>query len=497
MSDPQRDNPKWGLSEVLHLSVPASLSGLNRVATQFIDGLMIACLGSATISGQAMGGLVSFTFESFPRGVLSVVNTYVSQNLGAGRHSRCAQYTWAGLLVALLFSILICPLALAAGGLFGLIGHEADVQAMEVIYFRYMVLSAPLALAIRVLEGFFYGVRRPRIVYAASLIASLVNIGGNWVLIFGKLGLPALGLHGAGIASVLSWVLQLLILACVFLSVRFHGRFRTRLARAARLRQCGRILRIGLPAGANFFVDIFAWSVFMNVLVGHFGKLHLSAASVAMRYMRISFIPAIGIGIAATVLVGRYIGQGAPNLAQRMAHTAVLTAMIYMGCCGLAFILFGRPMMHLFLGSRAQAAYTPQEAAQIVFIGRRILIFMALFQLADAACIVFNGSLRGAGDTRWPMFATGICSFLILVCGGTAIVHFLPHLGSLGPFGAAAASTIALAGLLAWRFESGAWKRIDLLGKARPASAVPAKPASAAPPTVITVENPEPNEADG
>lgn len=482
------DIPKWGFAEVLTISAPASMSGLNRVVTQFVDGRMISHLGSATVVGQAMGGLVAFMLESFARGVLSVVNTFVSQNLGAGRFRRCSQYTWAGLMLVCLFAAVLCPLSLAAGPLFALLKHEAEVQPMEVIYFRYMILSAPLALAIRALEGFFYGVHRPGLVFKVSLLASLLNVFGNWVLIFGKFHLPEMGLHGAGIASVASWAMQLLILSCLFLSNRFHKKYGTRMARAAKIKHCRQILRIGLPSGGSFFIDIATWTFFMTVLVGHFGKLHMAAASHAMRYMRISFIPAIGIGIAATVLVGRYIGQGRRDLARRRAYAALITAMIYMGLCGLAFVLFRRPMLGLFVNIKG-AAYSPAESAEIIAIGGRILLCMAVFQLGDAVNIVLSGTLRGAGDTRWPMWATAISSILVLVVGGKLAVTFLPQLDSIGPFAAAAVNCFVLAVALAIRFESGKWRKIDLL-TTRPGAAAAPRPAPVSPPTVITVDRP-------
>ena len=484
--------PKWGFAEVVRLSAPASMSGLNRVATQFVDGYMISHLGAATVSGQAMGGLMAFMLESFARGVLSVVNTFVSQNLGAGRLRRCGQYTWAGLMLVGLFAAILCPLALVARPLFALLGHEAEVQPMEVIYFRYMILSAPIALAIRALEGFFYGVHRPGIVFRVSLLACLLNVFGNWVLIFGQFGLPALGLHGAAIASVVSWVVQLVVLACLFLSHRFHKRYGTRFAKTAGVKHCRQILRIGLPSGGSFFIDIATWTFFMTVLVGHFGKLHLTAASHAMRYMRMSFIPAIGIGIAATVLVGRYIGLQQRDVARRRAYAALITGMVYMGLCGLAFIVFRRPMMGLFVNMK-NSPYTPDEAAEIIAIGGRILLCMAVFQLADAVNIILSGALRGAGDTRWPMWAMAISSTLILICGGVVMITLCPQLRSVGPFSAAAINCIVLAVVLAIRFESGQWRKIDLLA-IKPRAAVGPRPAPVAPPTVITVDGPSASE---
>ncbi len=454
-----------GLSEVLKLSTPASLSMLNRTLTQFVDGVMVAKLGPATISAQAIGGLIAFVPESFSIGMLGVVNTYVSQNLGAGRPRRCGQYAWAGLTIVMVLSVFLCPLATLARPLFALIGHAPDVQPLEVLYFRYMILAVPVTMSIRVLEAFFYGVHRPGVVYTISLVANAFNIAANYVLIFGHLGFPAMGLEGAAIGTVASWFLQLAVLLAAFLRPKIHQQFRTRWAWALRWKQCRDVFHTGWPAGVTFLIDMLTWSIFTAKLIGHFGTAHLTAATAAVRYMTLSFMPTVGISIATTALVGRYIGQGRHDLARQRAYTGLKIAMVYMGGCALAFLLLREPMVRLFVNVTPQDVTNGITAESIVAIGGRIMICAAVFQIFDAMAIVFNGALRGAGDTRWPMIVGASLCVVILVGGGSAMVYLLPQLESLGPYIAATVYVILLGLVMARRFESGAWRKIDLLGK--------------------------------
>jgi len=484
MTDLRDDKPLWGLGEVLRISLPASLSMLNSTLMQFVDGLMVSRVGAPSLAAQFVGGIMAFVPTSFALGMLTVVNTYVSQNLGAGRRRRCGQYTWAGMAVAAVYALLLAPvLAGLAGPIMGLIGRAvgvvreatgvaagstdtaARVIDLQAMYFRWMVLGMPLFLIGRALEQFFFGIHRPSIVLLSSLAANLVNAGLNYVLIFGKLGLPALGLEGAAIGTISSSGLLMLILLAVFLRRRMHEQFATRRPRDATFAECRDIARIGWPAGIQFSNDVLSWGVFTSVLVGMFGTAHLAANTAAMRYVSISFMPAVGVGIATTALVGRYIGEGRPHLARRRAHAAVLAAMTYMGLCALAFVVLRYEMMELFVTSAPQtgeaAAIPPQR---IVSVGVRILVCAAVFQLFDALGIVFVGALRGAGDTHWPMLMTIALSWSVTVGGGLAVVYLVPGLESLGPWLAASAYVIVLGLLLAWRFESGAWRRIDLLG---------------------------------
>jgi MATE family multidrug resistance protein len=480
MIDLQENRKISGLGEVLKLSWPASLTMLNSTLIRFVDGWMVSRVGPAPFSAQLLASLWCFVPESFVIGMLTVVNTYVSQNFGAGNLRRTARYAWAGILLALGFAALMSPLALVARPIFAQFQNPADpsspqILALEVMYFRYMILSVALALSVRPLEQFFFGVHRPVIVLAASIVANAFNVLANYTLIFGKFGFPALGLQGAAIGSIMAWGLQLVLLLGVFLSPWMHRKFGTRFVRTVRWRQCKELLSLGWPAGLQLGNDILCWSVFLAVLVSRaFGTVHLTASTVAMRYLGLSFMPAIGIGIATTALVGRFIGAEKPHLARQRTHAALLAGMIYMGLCGLGFYVFRYPMVSAFIKVVPSTNVSPAEAqrlaGEIIQVGANILICAAVFQLFDAIGIVYIGALRGAGDTRWPMVVTLLLSWGIIVGVGSVVIRFFPQWTSIGPWVVASVYVVALGFVMACRFESGAWRKIDLLARRRPVS---------------------------
>lgn len=467
-----RENQRfWGIGELLMISIPASLSLLNTTITRFIDGLMIGWMqgdiGPISLSAQSASSMTAMVPESFFMGVLSVVNTYVSQNLGAGRRNWCGRYAWAGMSVAIAAAALMAPLAIFARQIFALYPHEPALILLETTYFRYMVLAAFLTLPARVLESFFFGIHRSTVVFVASLVSAVANVFLNWVLIYGHLGMPRLELEGAAIGSVIAWGLHLAILFGVFLRRSMGAAFETRSPGNAKLRHVRDLFRTGWPAGTAFANDVFTWTIFLGMLVGRFGTDHLTASSIAWRYIPLSFMPAVGIGIATTALVGAYIGRGRHDLARTRTHAGLTAAMVWMGLCGLAFFLFRRPLVEFFLQlpTAGDAAGTTAMHASIVRIGGRIMIAAALFQLFDAVGIVYMGALRGAGETFWPMIVTVILSWTVTVGGGVAIVVLLPVLESIGPWVTASLYVVLLGILMAWRFESGQWERIDLFGQ--------------------------------
>lgn len=464
MIDTLRDKPLGGLREVLYLSAPATVSLLSRTVTQFVDGVMVSRVGAPELGAQGVGMLMAFLPESFTIGVLGMVNTFASQSLGAGRSRQCGQYTWAGMLLGLLFIAVIMPLAIFAKPIFAAIGHEPQLQALEVMYFRYMILCVPVTISARVLESFFYGVHRPNIIFIAAVISNAANIFVNWLLIYGKWGAPRMGLEGAAIATVASFVLQFLILSAAFLLTKHYRQYGTLQPRAMRLRQCADILRVGWPAGVAFWIDIATWTLFTTYMVGRFGTDHLAAANAAMRYMQISFLPAVGISIATTTLVGRYIGRGQPDIARRRAHTGLRVAMTYMACCAVTFLVFRHELISLFVRSAPRSAEEAIQLQNVVRYGGRIMICAAIFQVFDGMGIVYNGALRGAGDTLWPMLISATLAIGLLGTGGCLITWYWPELTSLGPYCVATFYIIVLGSSMAWRFEGGAWRKISLLG---------------------------------
>jgi len=433
MTDLRDNEHVTSFREVIKLGWPASLSMLSNTLIKFVDGWMVSRVGPAQFSAQFYGGMMAFVPESFLLGTLTVINTHVSQNFGLGRYRHCSRYAWAAIAVVIAFSAVVCPLALAGRGIFEMLGHEE--AAYEALYFAYMVLSIPLTLSIRSIEQFFWGIHRSKIVLVGAVVGNLYNVGANYVLIFGKLGFPAMGLKGAAIGSVTAWTLQLALLMAVFLSRRLHAKFGTRLFRSVRWRQCSDILRVGWPAGLQFFIDMFGWSFGITILAGTFGLAHRFATTAVMRYMQVSFMPAVGIGIATTAIVGKVIGQQSAHLARRRAHAGVMVACAYMGACGLAFLLFRHAMVDFFLKISHMTDPTV-SADDVIRIGGRVMICAAVFQLFDAVAIVYGGALRGAGDTLWPMCVTAVLTLTVIFGGGYLFVTYLPSWQSIGPWAA-------------------------------------------------------------
>ncbi|MDX1385019.1 MAG: MATE family efflux transporter, partial [Thermoanaerobaculia bacterium] len=336
---------------------------------------------------------------------------------------------------------------------------------------RILLLGAVIMLCGRGVHHFFFGMHRPKVVTLSAAVGNTTNVVANYVLIFGEQGLPglglpgvpgvpAMGLAGAALGTVLGTVVELAIPAAIFLGPRMNRELGTRAAWRPSLEAIRGLFRIGWPGALQFGNEIVCWSIFMTVLVGRFGENHMTAAWVALGYMHLSFMPAVGLSVAVTSLVGRYIGAGSPDVAQARTRLGLAMALVYMSGCALVFLLFGGPLVSIFVGGDVVSA---DQAREIVRIGSALMVFAAVFQTVDALGIVYTGALRGAGDTVWPGVVTVVYSWLFIVAGGWAMTELWPQLQSVGPWVGASVYIFAFGITMAIRFESGRWRSIKLV----------------------------------
>jgi MATE family multidrug resistance protein len=471
------------LREVWTIAWPTVLTMTSYTVMQFFDKLMVGQVGPVELAAQSNGGIWSFALLSFALGTLTVVNTYVSQNLGAGTPQNGPKYAWGAFwLSIILWIMLMIPYGLAIPWMFstllpgmfdGMQGHSADLIRMESGYAQILVFGSLTLMIGRGLNQFFFGMHRPRVVTLGAIAGNVTNIVGNYVLIFGEKGLPDLGLpgipgvtplgvYGAAVSTVIGTMVEVAIPAMVMLGPKMNRELKTRAAWRPDWKPMRDLLRIGWPAAIQWGNELICWAIFMAILVGGFGDDHMTACGIAFGYMHLSFMPAVGLSVAVNSLVGKYIGARQPDIAVARAHLCLRMAMTYMTLCAAVFVIFREPLIGLFVNGDV----SPDRAQRIIRIGAGLMICTAVFQTADAFGIIYTGALRGAGDTVWPGVITAIYSWVFIIGGGYAFIHFAPHLESLGPW-IASAIYVILYGMTMWlRFHSGKWRSIKLLDEA-------------------------------
>lgn len=447
---------RGAVAEILRIAAPSVATMASYTVMQFVDGLMVARItphDPMNLAAQGNGGLAAWIPMSVVAGTTAVVNTYVAQHLGAGTPRAGPAYAWNGLWLALLAAALMIPYAVVLPSIMSAAGHDPRLIPLECEYARILIAGAFFSMATRAISQYFYGMHRPGVVLGAALAGNAVNLLGNYALIFGAWGAPALGLTGAAIATVLGSVVELAIPMWVFLSKRAHAAYGTRDAWRPSKRHLRDIVRLGWPGGLMFGNEMVCWGYFMIFLVGRFGSDHSAASLIAQRYMHISFMPAVGISFAMTAVVGRCLGAGRPDLARSRARAGLGLSVVYMTLCAGTFLVFRDSMAHAFT-----------DDPRVLAIARTLIVVAALFQLFDALGITIIGILRGAGDTVWPGVATVVLSWACIVGLGHLFAWARPEWESVGPWIGCAAYITALGLVLFHRFARGDWAARKVVG---------------------------------
>jgi MATE family multidrug resistance protein len=455
MEPREREETRWsGLREVMGLSGPIILGSLSYTIMQFVDQVMVAMLGTDALAAVGSAGVWSYVMGCFIFGIVGCVGTFVAQSFGRGDRTDCARYTWQGIYLSAFAGILALALWPLSGPLFRAMGHSAEVTRLELTFFRIRLLGYVSMAWVTALASFFQSVGRPAIPMYVAIAANVLNLALNYLLIFGHLGFPRLGIGGSALATVCAMTFQVIFLQGIFLSRPFHAAFHTRRTWALDPVRIRELFRIGFFAGLTVFMDVANWAIFTSFIVGHFGAVALASHNAAIGFMHLCFMPALGINQGVAVIVGLYIGRNDHAAATARTYTAMKLAMTYMFLMGLVFGVFGKTLIRVFFSTDPE----------VLALGHTLLILAAVFEAFDAINIVALGALRGAGDTFWVAvltFAFAYFFFLPLSAG----LAFPAGLGAVGAWIGATAYIIGLSGLLFRRFHSNRWREIQIFSE--------------------------------
>jgi putative MATE family efflux protein len=298
------------------------------------------------------------------------------------------------------------------------------------------------------LGSFFRGIGDTRTPLIAALIAEAVNAVLAYGLVLGHFSLPKLGVAGAGLAtSIAEWVGALIMLGA-FLHRRVRREYATGIV-APKLAEIRRFLWTGAPIGGQWVLDMSSFAIF-TTLVARMGTASMAANQSMLSLLSISFMQAIGIGLATTTLVGRYKGAEDLASATRSYHSAMKIAV------GLALVIAA-----LFVLAPELLIRMYTSDAEVLALARPLLALGAAFQLFDALQIVAAGALRGAGDTRWPFLVQTSLAWLVRLPLAWLFAIVLGY-GVVGAWYAEFAFILALSVAVMWRFRTGVWKEVRI-----------------------------------
>ena len=295
-----------------------------------------------------LAGLCNFCFVSFLMGLVAYTSTFVAQYGGAGRPERIGPSVWQGGYIAIISGLLGMLLLFVAEPLFGLIGHSESVQAFEITYFKVMTFCVVPILLSTAFSCFYSGRGRTDVVMWINISVSFINIVLDYLLIFGHFGFPKLGVMGAALATVIAMYFAVFTYIILFFRKKYDVMFHTRRGWRIDKDLMRRLLRYGLPNGFNFMLDMINFTAFLAI-IGRYNDLVQAAVSMVFSVNMIAFMPVVGIGMAVSIVVGKYLGMDRPENAVRSAWIGLTI--------GVSFMTFYQSGVCVFRAYSAAAVY--------------------------------------------------------------------------------------------------------------------------------------------
>lgn len=436
------------LKALLVMSVPMIISQGAFALMIFTDRWFLAQVSAAHMAA-AMGGGVAWYFSfSLFSGILAYANALVAQYLGAKELHKCSKVITQGIVMSIACIPLLIVIGLFMRDIFAFMGHTPEQVVLEQTYFDILIFASFVMLIKTVLSSFFSGIGRTRVVMLCEVLGIVFNIPIAYVLIFGKLGFPPLGMAGAAWATVLSTVLTIVVYLLVYLSHYNRARFSVGKSLVFDKGISKRYIRLGFPSGLEMFLNVAAFNMFL-LMFHSYGITEAASATIVFNWDILSFVPLLGLNIAVMSLIGRAVG------ANDMSTTSEVTAAGYVLGLGYSLILAA-----CFLGFRHNLVdlfiFDESGAQGIRLLAGFMMVGLSCYVLCEGVLQVAAGVLRGAGDTHWCMWASVSLHWAMLVSQYLIIRVFL--LGPQVSWIAFVVMIFMIVVVFLWRLQSNRWR---------------------------------------
>lgn len=445
-----------GIAHVLRVGLPL-LAGMGSItAMHLTDRIFLGWYSQDALAASLPAGATFFLLTSFFLGTAGYAGVLVAQHVGAGLPGQVGRVLWQGIHFALLSFGPLALMALAAGPIFDAMDHPVEVRRLEVVYYRVLMFGAGLMVLEASLAAFFSGRGLTRVVMCVNFGGMLLNIPLNYLLIFGKLGLPALGVTGSALATVTAWGAMAAAYALLIFTRDNERRYGVLSGFRPDAALFARLVRLGMPGGVQVFLDVFAATVFI-ALSGRIGRAELTATSIVLAANSPAFLPLIGLSQGLAVIVGQAMGAGRPAEAVRAAGSAVRVMAVYIALMATLFLTLPDQLALIFRPRESDASF-----AAALAVCRPLFAWAVVLGICDVFIHTAFGVLRGAGDTRYLMLAAAVVSVFALVVPAVAAVHF-GGVGVVGLWGVFAFYAATMAVVLWLRYRGGTWQTLRLI----------------------------------
>ena len=434
--------------ELLRLALPMVVSQGTFAVMIFTDRYFMSQIDPAHMAAALGGGVASFFSFCFFIGLLSYANAMAAQYLGAGKPQKCPKVVTQGMIMTVMSAPFLTLITFLVAGIFESMGHEPEQVELERTYYLILMSGVLVTLAKTCISSYFAGIGRTYVVMICDVFGLLINVPLCYVMVFGKLGFPALGIVGAGVSTVVATILAFTLFVAFYFGREHRERFQVRQSFSLDPRILRRFWRLGAPGGLEMFLNVAAFNLFL-LMFQSYGIAEGAAAAIVFNWDILSFVPMIGLHVGVISLIGRFVGARDMARANEVMTAAFTVALAYSAMLAIVYITWRYPLVEVF-------APPSGDFTAVRGLAAFMMVGLSSYVMADAVILVSGGVLRGAGDTRWLMVASVSLHWAMLVAQFLIIrvFAFSPKVSWM----AFVVLVLAIALVYALRLKSGRWR---------------------------------------
>ena len=392
--------PTWFVETraLLRLAGPLVVNTLSIAGMQFADAVMAGRLGAEALAAVAVGAGVWLLGFTVCLGLMMAISPIAARYYGAGELDMIGRYTRQGILLAVFLGFVFLAIAhLFVGPALVFFNIDSSFRDLTAGYVRAIVLGAPAICVFLALRFTSEGIGFTRPIMYTSLFGLASNVFFNYIFMYGRLGAPAMGAVGCGLASAVTmWLMMCMLGTWVVLHSRYRPlRIFARLA-PVRLAVLKEIVMLGVPIAVTITAEVGLFAA-VSILMGTRSAEITAAHQIAINFASTMFMVPLALSSAITIRIGHALGAGNPSAARFSGNTGISLCAVFMACSAAILLLFRAGVVSL---------YTSDSAVQAIAVN--LLLMAAVFQVADGVQIGAAGALRGYKDTRVPMVVNTI-----------------------------------------------------------------------------------------
>lgn len=435
---------------ILKLAWPVIAEQSLATITQIVDMMMVGRLGAASITAIGLSIQPLFLAQSLGAAISVGTTALVARYIGANKEKRAGKVLQQSILIISILSIMVLSLYYYfAEKIYIVMGAESQVIPLGTSYLRLIIPGLYFMFIGFMISAALRGAGDTKTPMKINILVNILNVIGNYILIFGHFGFPELGLNGAAVATSIARGLGGLFL----LRHIFTNRSRIKVSRSNFFKIdtlfTGKILKIGLPAAMEQLVMRVAQILYVRI-VAELGTVAYAAHQIAINAESISYMPGFGIAVATSTLVGQNLGAKQAEIAERSAFESWKIGALVMGFMSLVFLTIPEILIGLY-----------SDNQEIIRLGARNLRIIAFAQIPMGTQFIFAGALRGAGDTRPVFYSTALSSWIARLGMGFVFVKIY-NWGLVGAWLAMVIDWVMRGSYVFLRFKKGSWKEIKV-----------------------------------